>query len=103
MSDREQDQMNPFLAESAADGETRKGSPQSIQDPQKPENLVWQTRDRVPTAFEDALGYALEKTFAAGIKDLPEIVERLNRDGPKPDAGEWTEELFQAEIKRLGR
>lgn len=67
-------------------------------------NVVWQQRAADPTVYENALGDALEEIFAAEIYDLPSIVERLNEMGPQPqDGGSWTEDAFQAEMKRLGR
>lgn len=67
-------------------------------------NVVWQQRAGVPSAFENAMGEALEKIFGEEIYDLPEIVGRLNTMGLKTEAGEaWTEENFQIEIARLGR
>jgi hypothetical protein len=61
-----------------------------------------QYRTRPPTAYETALGDALESTFAAGVHDLSGIVRRLNEAGVKaPDGCDWTAALFQSEIRRL--
>jgi len=61
-----------------------------------------QYRTRPPTAYETALGDALEAMFAAGVRELPDIVRRLNEVGVKaPDGRGWTETLFESEIKRL--
>jgi hypothetical protein len=55
-----------------------------------------------PTDYENALGDALEATFAAGLENLPDIVRRLNEVGiGTADGREWTEKLFELEIKRL--
>ena len=67
------------------------------------ENLVWQTRAAPPTAYENALGDALQRIFADGVEELASIVGQLNRTGPKPSGAEaWTGDLFMAEMKRLG-
>jgi hypothetical protein len=61
-----------------------------------------QYRTRPPTAYETALGDALEATFAAGVRDLPGIVRRLNEAGLKaPDGRDWTEAAFPSAIKKL--
>jgi len=67
-------------------------------------NLVQdQARTRAATAFEDALGDALEAAFADGVHDLPALVARLNDTGvAAPDGGAWTEESFQAAMAALG-
>lgn len=63
---------------------------------------VHQSRRREPTAYEDLLGDAIERGFAAGITDLAALVAHLNRGGPNfPGGGEWTEQGYQAEIARL--
>ncbi|SNS88835.1 hypothetical protein SAMN06265795_108139 [Noviherbaspirillum humi] len=61
-----------------------------------------QARSRQPTAYEDLLGDAIERAYAAGIHDLPGLVAQLNRSGPScPGGVAWTEENYQAEIARL--
>jgi hypothetical protein len=61
-----------------------------------------QARTRQPTPYEDLLGDAIERAYASGIHDLPALVAYLNRSGPNcPSGGVWTEESYQAEIKRL--
>lgn len=67
-------------------------------------NVVWQTRAADPTPHENAMGEALEKIFAAEIYDLPGIVAKLNEMGlTTEDGAAWTEDSFQADIKRLGK
>lgn len=62
-----------------------------------------QTRDLPHGDYENRLGDALEAIFDAGVKDLPEIVAGLNRTGVKAPGGQaWTEEIFRAEMARLG-
>ena len=63
-----------------------------------------QARDRENTVFEDLLGDAIERAFAADAKTLPEVIEHLNRSGPASENGEpWTEDNFQRLMSRLGR
>ena len=62
-----------------------------------------QTRERAPTDYENLLGDALEKAYAAGVTDVPAICERLMADCvPSPGGKPWTPELFESEMKRLG-
>ena len=63
-----------------------------------------QAQYRVPTTYEDLLGDAIERSFAAGIQDLPGLVENLNRQGLTTRAGEaWTEGNYGPEIAALSR
>jgi hypothetical protein len=62
-----------------------------------------QSRERPPTDYENLLGDAIEQAYAAGVDDLPGLVARLNAGAlPSPSGGSWTEELFRAEMHRLG-
>ena len=62
-----------------------------------------QTRDRAPTDYENLLGDAIEKAFAAGVHDIEGICARLTADCvPSPGGKPWTPDLFKAEMKRLG-
>ena len=48
-------------------------------------------------------GDAIERSFAAGVHDLPGLVAHLNEARlPAPNGQAWTAELFQKEMKRLG-
>jgi hypothetical protein len=67
-------------------------------------NLVWQNRPAPPTAYENALGDALETVFESGAVELSEIVAKLNELGVKsPQNTVWTEESFASEMKKLGK
>lgn len=70
----------------------------------EPEDIVWQQRlAREPTAYENAVGEALERLFDEGIEDLDGIVAGLNRlEVPSPDGAPWTARTFQDEIAKLG-
>ena len=61
-----------------------------------------QARTRAPTAYDDALGDALEAAFARGIHDVPGLVAALNRAAIATPAGEpWTEQNFAAVMHTL--
>ena len=65
--------------------------------------VIHQSRDREPTEYENLLGDALEKAFAAGIADIDGVAAGLNTDAvPAPSGQSWTGELILAELKRLG-
>ena len=62
-----------------------------------------QARQRPSTTYEDLLGDAIERAFAAGAHDLPSLVERLNQSGLSSPSGQpWTEALYRKEIATLG-
>jgi hypothetical protein len=67
------------------------------------DNLAWQSRAEPPSEFENRLGDALEEIFGGGIDSLSALVEGLNQRGCRDRGGRpWTEESFQAEMRRLG-
>jgi hypothetical protein len=62
-----------------------------------------QARDREPDDYQNLLGDAIERAYAAGIHDLPGLVASLNEAAvPAPSGQPWSSELFQREMKRLG-
>ncbi len=62
-----------------------------------------QARRRPPTTFEDLLGDAIERAFAAGHWELDALIASLNKTGPLGANGEpWTAASFQSAIKNLG-
>lgn len=62
-----------------------------------------QARDREPDDYQNLLGDAIERSYAAGVHDLPGLVDRLNEARvPAPNGQAWTPELFKKEMKRLG-
>jgi hypothetical protein len=62
-----------------------------------------QARDREPDAYQNLLGDAIERCYAAGVHDLAGLVERLNEAKvPTPGGKPWTAELLKQEMKRLG-
>ena len=61
-----------------------------------------QARKRVPTTYEDLLGDAIERAFAAGAHALPALVQALNDSGlASPSGKPWTEEVYRQEIAGL--
>ena len=63
-----------------------------------------QARQRKPTTYEDLLGDAIERAYAAGIHDLPGLVNALNDGGlASPSGKTWTEEVYRQEIVTLGK
>jgi hypothetical protein len=74
-----------------------------IEKPDEADNVVWQTRTREPTDYENRLGDALEQVFAGGADTLAEVVAGLNKlEFPDSAGRAWTEASFQDEMKRLG-
>jgi hypothetical protein len=63
-----------------------------------------QARQRPSTAYEDQLGNAMERAFAAGHWELDALVAQLNQSGClAPDGTPWTAQSFQAEMAVLGK
>ena len=91
---------NPYLKDGAPpNADTGRGR---IEDPASIVNVPWQTRPAPPTEFELALCEALTEIFGAGAEALSDIVAELNKRGVKaPDGSDWTEDSFQAEMKKL--
>jgi len=65
-------------------------------------NETHQNRSAAPTAYENLLGDAIERAFAASIHDLDGLVRYLNETGQAgPDGQPWTAESYQREMARL--
>ena len=63
-----------------------------------------QSRKREPTQFENLLGDAVERAFAAGHWELAALVGYLNQSGPRAPNGEaWTAASYQATMQRLAQ
>jgi hypothetical protein len=74
-----------------------------IEVPGQTGNIVWQNRAAPATAYENALGDALEQVFEDGALSVEEVVRGLNAAGLcRPDGGAWTVEQFEHEMARLG-
>lgn len=75
----------------------------AVQMPGHSPNLVWQNRATPPTAYENALGDALEQLFESDATTLAEVVAALNSQNLRlPDGQPWTEARYEAEMARLG-
>ncbi|WP_092602446.1 recombinase-like helix-turn-helix domain-containing protein [Ralstonia sp. 25mfcol4.1] len=74
-----------------------------IEKPGHVTNIVWQTRAAAPSAYENALGDALEAAFAGGAKSPEDVVRAFNHAGfLAADGQSWTEDRFLSEMRRLG-
>jgi len=62
-----------------------------------------QTREREPTAAENAIADVIERSYAAGIHTWEGLVaELIEANVAAPDGKPWTEESFKREMARLG-
>lgn len=62
-----------------------------------------QTRSEPASPYEVKLAGLIERVFAEGHHELPDLVQGLNDHRSTSPAGEpWTEESFCAEMSRLG-
>ncbi|GGA12041.1 recombinase-like helix-turn-helix domain-containing protein [Dyella caseinilytica] len=67
------------------------------------ENMVWQTRAREPSEYEQQLVEALEQVFGQGALELSDVVARLNALGMHDHSGHaWTESSFCSAMASLG-
>ena len=65
-------------------------------------NEIHQSRSAPPTSYESLLGDSIERAFAAGLHELPDLVRYLNTAGPSgPNGQAWTPESYQQEMARL--
>ncbi|WP_130802232.1 recombinase-like helix-turn-helix domain-containing protein [Acinetobacter ihumii] len=75
----------------------------NIQIPGQVEHLVWQTRYKEPTVYEQDFVQHLIQAFAAGVTELNDLVSALNQQGFRRESGEvWTMQSFTEEMQRLG-
>jgi len=67
------------------------------------ENIIWQTRDHAPTAYENQLGDALEAAFESGADSPEAMAAHLNSAGVHaPDGALWTAASFETAMRELG-
>ncbi|MEM7442200.1 MAG: recombinase-like helix-turn-helix domain-containing protein [Pseudomonadota bacterium] len=94
---------NPFLKSWEVPTPNKAAGKGSVEIPSQAENIVWQTRAAPPSAYENALGDAIETAFGEGHYELEPLVARINELGVKsPEGTPWTEQRFCAEMARLG-
>lgn len=70
---------NPWLPDTQQVSPSREGGNGQIHQPGQFQNVIWQTRARVPDGFETALVAALEDIFEQGADELEQIVSALNQ------------------------
>jgi hypothetical protein len=94
---------NPKLATWFRNEPNTEAGINNIQVPGKTENIIWQTRHREPSRYEEALVTHLEAAFATGVAELDDLVAALNARGSRTEAAAlWNADSFQAEMARLG-
>lgn len=94
---------NPALPESRQFTPPAEGGNGAIHKPGHYENLIWQTRSRVPENWELKLIAALEELFEQGTETLPELVNGLNAGKMHDQQGEpWSEASFAAFLQVNG-
>ncbi|WP_075182286.1 recombinase-like helix-turn-helix domain-containing protein [Pantoea sp. 1.19] len=97
------DDLNPCLPESWQFQPPREGGNGSIHQPGQYPNIIWQSRSRLPTAWETSLIASLEILFEQGIDELPTLVEALNQQRSFDSRGlPWTTASFQAFLQVNG-
>ena len=74
--------------------------------PRLPHNGLYlnpnQSRERDPSPYEDELAAAIEAAYTNDVHDLDELVDRINRDGPRdPDGKTWTTDSFTKTVRQL--
>lgn len=94
---------NPALPESRQFTPPAEGGNGAIHKPGHYDNLIWQTRSRVPENWELKLIAALEELFEQGTETLPELVNGLNAGKMYDQQGEsWSEASFAAFLQVNG-
>ncbi|MFN0161641.1 MAG: recombinase-like helix-turn-helix domain-containing protein [Burkholderiales bacterium] len=96
-------EFNPYLKPWKAAQPNNVAGKGQIEVPGQVDNIVWQTRAAPPTAYENALGDALEVAFTGGAETAEAVVESLNTQAFRcADGSAWTVATFEAEMARLG-
>ncbi|MEO3990479.1 recombinase-like helix-turn-helix domain-containing protein [Pseudocitrobacter cyperus] len=94
---------NPALPESRQFTPPAEGGNGNIHKPGDYQNLIWQTRSRVPENWELLLITALEELFEQGVETLPELVNGLNAIRMYDQQGQaWSDASFQAFLQVNG-
>ncbi|MBV4414361.1 hypothetical protein J0B02_16305 [Enterobacteriaceae bacterium YMB-R22] len=95
--------VNPSLPENRQFAPPKEGGNGNIHTPGTWQNIIWQTRSRVPEAFELNLICALEQLFDDGAQTPGELVEGLNQQKNYDQQGEpWSEASFRAFLQVNG-
>ena len=62
-----------------------------------------QTHPDPMSPYEAKLSGAIMEVFGRGVHELPGLLDGLNAMGLNaPDGGQWNEENFRSEMRRLG-
>ena len=94
---------NPALPESRQFTPPAEGGNGNIHKPGEYQNIIWQTRSRVPENWELLLITALEELFEQGVETLPELVNGLNAIRMYDQQGApWNDDSFQAFLQVNG-
>ncbi len=94
---------NPQLPETRQFTPPAEGGNGAIHQPGQYQNIIWQTRPRVPEPFELRLIDALEQLFDQGAETLEALVEGLNAQRIFDHQGEpWSEQSFRAFLQVNG-
>lgn len=94
---------NPALPESRQFTPPAEGGNGAIHKPGEYQNIIWQTRSRVPESWELELIATLENLFEQGAETLPELVSGLNAVRMHDRQGEaWSEASFGAFLQVQG-
>lgn len=94
---------NPYLKPWQSTQPNQVAGKGQIEVPGEVPNIVWQNRAAEPTAYENALGDALERVFAGGAESIDQVVAGLNAHAFRTaEGGQWTVAAFEAELARLG-
>ena len=94
---------NPNLAAALRPAASSVAGKGVIEVPGQVANVVWQTRAAPPTAYENALGDALELAFEGGAESAEQVVAALSAAGQADAQGTaFTVASFEAEMARLG-
>lgn len=96
-------QFNEKLANWMSPSPSKEAGINNIQIPGQVEHLVWQTRYKTPTVYEQDFVKHLIQAFVSGVTELNDLVDSLNRQGFRRESGEvWTMQSFTEEMQRLG-
>lgn len=96
-------QFNPALPESRQFTPPAEGGNGKIHQPGAYQNLIWQTRSRVPENWELQLIATLETLFEQGAESLSALVQGLNSVKMYDQQGEaWSEESFRTFLQVNG-
>ncbi|WP_127957076.1 recombinase-like helix-turn-helix domain-containing protein [Serratia microhaemolytica] len=95
--------INPYLPDTQQVKPDRIGGNGHIHQPGQYQNVIWQTRARVPDPFETALIATLEQIFEQGIEQLDQLVNALNQQRVFDRSGQpWSEQSFRTFLQTNG-